>query len=41
MLNYEELILLDTLAYYSVFPDIKVLSNDTTVAGVIDYEVML
>ena len=36
-LSNKQLILLDTLAYYSAFSDIKVLSNKDTVADVIEY----
>lgn len=36
-LEYNELILLDALAYYSAFSDIKVLPGDDTIADIIDY----
>lgn len=36
-LSNRQLILLDTLAYYSAFSDIKALSSDDTIADVIDY----
>lgn len=36
-LSNRQLILLDTLAYYSAFSDIKALSRDDTIADIIGY----